>query len=506
VVDQVKKISRFHQKGVVTTFTGVMILVLLTLMMFFAMRVGVLDQRVSANENRQKQAFHAAESGIQHAKEYFKANAVIAGSPVTGLLSDGTDGWLAEGRWTRCGTIDLSGDPAHPCLAEPDETLRADMYFWNWNDSATGNPAEPTQLPLLTESLLPATDENVEVQALLCLLDIDLDATTPSPVQGCSTNTTDESIGDYVDGTRYVISLISKGEVDCDANGDNCAQAVIRELVSNFGGTAGGQAPAVPLTTKNMFPPSGAAEVVANPNGGGVGVPTSVWMNRNPSCTPDGSAIDPSQGSWATCEAHEWYETESIPDDVRCPGSCSCAFQESLSYTHGSDDILGIDLIEDEDFPCDLFQFYFGTPRDNYESVKSFAKILEDCSSLDEGSSGIYWISGPSCDIQSNVVIGSPQAPVLLISAAGVTAMQGGATIFGILYVSDVELANASFESRGNNIVYGQVILDAQFGSYNGTFQIVYNENLLVRANGTGGLGNVIGGWSDFHDDDWQYQ
>jgi hypothetical protein len=93
-----------------------------------------------------------------------------------------------------------------------------------------------------------------------------------------------------------------------------------------------------------------------------------------------------------------------------------------------------------------------------------------------------------------------------LISAAGVTAMQGGATIFGILYVSDVELANASFESRGNNIVYGQVILDAQFGSYNGTFQIVYNENLLVRANGTGGLGNVIGGWSDFHDDDWQYQ
>ena len=35
----------------------------------------------------------------------------------------------------------------------------------------------------------------------------------------------------------------------------------------------------------------------------------------------DGSAIDPSQGSWATCEAHEWYETESIPEDVECPGS-----------------------------------------------------------------------------------------------------------------------------------------------------------------------------------------
>lgn len=495
--------SSYRQRGVVTTFTGVMILVLLTLMMFFAMRVGILDQRVSANENRQKQAFHAAESGVQHAKEYFKANSVIAASPVFGLLSDGTDGWLAEGRWTPCSDADLT-DMSHPCRAEPDEGLRPSLYFWNWADANTGNAADPTMLPLNTETLLPAADENVEVHALLCLLEIDLEQETP--VQGCSTNTTDNTLGNFVDGTRYMITLVSRGEMDCDANGDNCAQAVIREMVSNFGGTAGGQAPAVPLTTKNMFPPSGAAEVVANPNGGGVGVPTSVWMNRNPSCTPDGSAIDPSQGSWATCEAHEWYETESIPDDVECPGSCSCAFQEALSYTHGSDDILGIDLIEDEEFPCDLFQFYFGTPRDNYESVKSFAKVLEDCDSLGPWSSGIYWISGPDCDVNSNTVIGSAEAPVLLISAASVTRMAGGATIFGILYVSDVEDISASFESQGNNIVYGQVILDAQFGSYNGTFQVVYNENLLVRANGTGGLGNVIGGWSDFHDDDWQYQ
>lgn len=495
--------SSDRQKGVVTTFTGVMILVLLTLMMFFAMRVGVLDQRVSANENRQKIAFHSAESGLQHAKEYFKANAVIAASPETGLLSDGTDGWLAEGRWQPCSGADLS-DPTHPCLAEPDNTLHDNLYYWSWADANTGNPADPLLLPLDTDGLLPMADDNVQVQALLCLLDIDLNAATP--VQGCSTNTTDPTASGYVDGTRYIITLVSRGEVDCGASGDNCAQAVIREMVSNFGGTAGGQAPAVPLTTKNMFPPSGAAEIVANPNGGGLGVPSSVWMNRNPSCTPDGAAIDPSQGSWATCEAHEWYATESIPEDVQCPGSCSCDVRESLSYTHGTDDILGIDLIEDEEFPCDLFQFYFGTPRDNYESVKSFSKVLDNCDSLGPWSSGIYWISGTDCDVNSNTVIGSAKAPVLLISAAGVTRMAGGATIFGILYVSDIEDPSASFESQGNNIVYGQVILDAQFGSYNGTFQVVYNENLLVRANGIGGLGNVIGGWSDFHDSDWQYQ
>jgi hypothetical protein len=297
--------------------------------------------------------------------------------------------------------------------------------------------------------------------------------------------------------------MLSRGEADC-TNWANCgAEVLIREQISDFGGSAGGQAPAVPLTTKNMFPPSGAAEIVANPNGGGVGVPISVWMNRNPTCAVDGSAISPSQGSWATCEAHEWYGLDSLPDDAQCPGSCSCAFQESLSYTHGTEDILGIDLVQDEEFPCDLFQFYFGTPRDNYESVKGFAEVLSDCSTLGPGSSGIYWISGEDCDINANSTIGSPYGPVLLISAATTTRMAGGATIFGVLYVADVEDSTATFESQGNNIVYGQVILDAEFGSYNGTFQVVYNENLLKRVAGSGGLGNVLGGWTDFQPD-WQ--
>jgi len=475
----------------VTMFTGVMILALLTLMMFFAIRVGVFEQRVSSNEMRQKLAFHAAESGIQHAKEYFRANGSIAASSIPDVLSDGTDGWLAAGNehWLRCSESgeDLSSSGTHPCFAEPNEALRGDLYYWSLNNF--------TNLPIATNSILPGTSETVSVQALLCVLLIDVEASPP--VQGCSTDTS------VVDGNRYMISLLSRGQADCD-NGANCAaEALVRSQISNFGGSAGGNAPAVPLTTKNMFPPSGAAEVVANPNGGGVGVPISVWMNRNPACTPDGSAIDPSQGSWATCEAHEWYEVDSLPEDAQCPGSCSCAFQESLSYTHGSEDILGIDLVQDEEFPCDLFQFYFGTPRSNYESVKGFTKVLSDCSTLGAGSSGIFWISGETCDINANSVVGSPYAPVLLISAAAETRMSGGATIFGVLYVSDVEDGSAQFESQGNNIVYGQVILDAQFGSYNGTFQVVYNENLLTRISGSGGLGNVPGGWADFHSD-WQ--
>jgi hypothetical protein len=222
-------------------------------------------------------------------------------------------------------------------------------------------------------------------------------------------------------------------------------------------------------------------------------------MNANTSC-PTGSVVDPSSGSWSTCEMHEWYDVDKLPDDYACPTStCTCDKDESLSYTHGSDDILGIDLVSDPDFPCDLFNFYFGVPKTNYESVKGYAKVLSDCSTLGPDSTGIYWISGSSCHINSNTTVGSPKAPVLLISAATETRLNGGAVIYGILYITDAETSAATMETKGNCTIYGQVIVDGALGDFNGTFQVVYNENTVARASGQGGLGTVIGGWADFH-------
>ena len=486
-----------RQRGMMTTFTGVLILLLLTLMMFFAIRVGVFDQRVSSNDMRQKLAFHAAESANQHAKEYFLANSIILSSSVTDLLPNGADGWLSPGaeRWQKCSAAGLNlitGSGTHPCFGEPNPDRRSDMYYYSFNGT--------TLVPVDTTALLPGNSETAAVEALLCLLDVDFDAVTP--VQGCSTNTTDPTAAGFVEGTHYMITLLGRGGADCMGAACN-AEALVREQVSNFGGTAGGQAPAVPLTTKSAFPPNGSAEVVPNPNGGGVGVPTSVWMNANPSCQADGSVIDPSSGSWATCEAHEWYGVDALPDDVRCPGNCSCTTAESISNTHAGIDTLGIDLVADDEFPCDLFKFYFGVPRSSYEIVKGFAQVLSSCDALGPNSAGIYWISGSDCTINSNTTVGSANAPVLLITAADSTTLNGGAEIFGVTYVSDAEKPNASIASKGNNTVYGQVIVDATLAQYTGTFQVVYNQNVIAKAQGQGGLGSVIGGWTDFHPD-WQ--
>ena len=275
------EVNTAYQSGVVTTFTGVMILVLLTLMMFFAIRVGIFEQRVSANEMRQKEAFHAAEAGINYAKEFIRANGKYVASSVLDLGANLEDGWLAgtsDQRWQRCSEWAaansknlLTDKGSHPCFGESIPAQRANSYYYSFNG---------TELPVNTTDDITGDTEQVAVEALLCVLDVVSDADVP--VQGCVTDPASAlGIGD---GTYFMVTLLARGEADCDNDGVCTAEALVSEQVSNFGAAAGGNTPNVPLTTKNSFPPSGTAEVVANPNAGGVGVPVTVWMNKNSQC------------------------------------------------------------------------------------------------------------------------------------------------------------------------------------------------------------------------------
>ena len=351
-----------RQQGVLTVFTGVMVLLMLTLMMIFAVRVGIGEQSVSANDVRQKLALHVAETGIQHAKEFFIANSALVASDLIDKLPDGTDGWLAPGaeRWLPCSGVDLSaGHGSHPCYGESNLDRRANSYFYSFNGS--------TEIGLNTNDILAGTSEEVTVQALLCKLVVSPSLTPP--VQGCSTDPV------LADEYHFMVTILSRGRADC--SGGTClAEAMVAEPMANYGALSDGIGAGVPLTTRGTWPPSGNAEIVPNPNGGGIGVPVSVWLNANADC--DGAAVvDPSSGAWATCEMHEWYETDKLPENLECPGSCGCTESESISYTHGNSDTIGIDMHFDPEFPCDLFTFYFGIPKTHYEAIKSQATIIQ---------------------------------------------------------------------------------------------------------------------------------
>jgi hypothetical protein len=256
-------------------------------------------------------------------------------------------------------------------------------------------------------------------------------------------------------------------------------------------------------------PLKGTVEVVPNPNAGGIGVPLSTWITANPTCPTDGPPIDPQSGSWSTCERHEWYGTDAFPADYKCPTkNCACKKSDDklLSYAAKGEKILGIDVLMDERFPCDIFKYTFGVAKHHVDDYFSYTKVrdmippahrLSGCSTLDKNSEGPYWISGSDCDIKDQV--GSATNPVLLISAAANTKINAGAEIFGILFVTNAEVDTAQFSGNGHATIYGAAIMDGAMEHFNGTFQIVYIGELISQALDTGAFGAVQGGWTDFH-------
>jgi hypothetical protein len=398
----------------------------------------------------------------------------------------------------------MDGTGEHPCFGEPVEDLRDGSYFYSFDPASypasVGDcrPTNANELPVCWNSLGASNTEQVTLHAVLCMLEVDRDA--DPIVRGC---TTDPNLQD----PRYfLVTLLARGEADCNDAGNDCkAETLIAEKIGSFGPGADAGSPNAPLTARTNVPLNGTVEIVPNPNGGGVGVPLSSRVNTNPNC-PDTPAdpITPVSGSYATCERHEYYQQDTLPEDFRCPSAqCSCSPSEDkmITYATGNDRVLGIDILPDDDFPCDLFHDTF---RLTPEQIKGLAAaqpghLLENCESLDENSKGFYWISGPSCTLRGQIGGPSKEEAVFLVSAATTTTVNSTAELFGVLMVTTVEDPDAEFTGNGGATIYGAAIMDADMKNFNGTFQIVYVDTLVDGAFETPLFGAVAGGWTDFH-------
>jgi len=484
------RIAGRGERGGMTIFTAVLVLILMTVMLVYATRVSLFESRVSGNELRQKEAFNVAEAAVDQGIMYLLSNSDLVLSTRADVFPDGSgftrDGWFATGnsRWMLCPTTPAA---THPCGG--DVPAVAGSYFYDTDGNAN------TVETLAVNATDFPTGTTARLSALLCF--IDLANPGAGTCAGAPTSTTEES------EASIMLTLLAYGYSDCtdpDLVTTCTGEATVALPVSSYKKLSG--SPAVPLVTKSTFPPQGSAEIVGNPNGGGVGVPLTSWINNNSACSP-GSPIT-SSGTWQTCEMQEWYHTEEYPDGVTCTdNNCMCGpggndTQYFLSWKTSTETNIGIDIIIDPAFPCDLFETFFGVPRSMYDVIKNQAQLYDDCSSLGPQSRGLIWISGSECRLTANTIVGSPNFPVVLISAATDTVLAGGVNIYGVLYVFDGEDSSAGLSTLGGATIYGAAIVDAALNQFQGTFQIVYAEDVLANADGISGLGSVNGGWRDF--------
>jgi hypothetical protein len=208
--------------------------------------------------------------------------------------------------------------------------------------------------------------------------------------------------------------------------------------------------------------------------------------------------------AWTTCERHEYFGVDYLPDDLECPtANCSCSRSEAISYTDPSDPYptLGQDMFWDSDFPCSLFEYYFGIPTSQYQVIKQSAQIVSDCDAFDIDSNGLYWVSGSTCNFGGKQV-GTPDHPVIIISAATTTWLNGNTEVWGVLFITDAEDADAELNSAGSNVFYGAIIVDVEINKWSGNLKLVYAESIIERArDGGGSVGELMGGWTDFPKD-----
>lgn len=301
--------SARKERGIATLFVALAILVILTIIVLGSSSVALFEQKTATNEYRQRLADQAAEYALNLGGEFFKSN-------VVNLASAETNGWLATGttRWVRCSSVTPTGN--HPCLTEPNLTRRAQLYFY----SVGGDTAVPYNSQVQASAQLGNVGGvfsagNTAVSALLCRLDTTITTTTG----GVTTITPECRATPSIDSTnRIAVTVISRSTLT-----NENSSSEMKATWGNFDTFSTGAA--VPLVASGTVDGVGNVEIVTAANGGGTGVPVSIWSASDADVDKTGGG---SAASVSTCQVGEFLK--STPESqlmTTCPtvnNACGC--------------------------------------------------------------------------------------------------------------------------------------------------------------------------------------
>jgi hypothetical protein len=337
---------------------AVILLLLASVITLLTLNVGLFEQRSSGNDARAKLISEVAESGIAQGAEFFRLQ--------PGLLKPG-------GQWVRCDSLD---DPTEfPCGSITDTTRRDSMYYWQ-NAGAVGdinNDGDPDdtldQRMLPLANVVPAAGmvdavgnfDNVSYGVGVVLCRVKIPSAVGDPTE-CATTAADQS-------STFVYNYVAVASLPGEGTRTTVSQMLGQYLLfqPNLNQP--------PIMASGSVDVTGGLQVVTNPNGGGPGVPVSVWTRRDISKT----------GTPNTCYLDEFYrfgakhnEPPTLEENVAVCDTCGCNGDVSLSYDKsGNKQDEGIDILDidgsngsnglgvnadvlPEEFPCDLFEYVFG--------------------------------------------------------------------------------------------------------------------------------------------------
>ncbi|MBI2383659.1 MAG: hypothetical protein HYV18_06295 [Gammaproteobacteria bacterium] len=448
---------RHRQRGAVALFISLMILVLITAIAIAAAQIAVGEQRNTANEVRAREALAVAEAGLERGVAYLEQNRRLARSTAAG-------GWMQTGAalWSVC-----SGSTTTvPC-----GNGTSNLFDNNW--TAYANVAN-----------LAPSGENLTGAFAVHYVARNLSAGSSTPGEG-------------------VYYVVAQGQSE-----DGVGRSLIRRGTVFYPTIA--HRPDAPLVAAGTIATTGALSVVANPNGGGTGVPLSAWAENDLSIG----------GNMKTCHLQEYlstngsytYSTDFDGNTVtRCP-ACECpgASTDQLSNTG----IENIDILDDDgdngvnpdqtNFPDDVFEYVFGIPWADYQKKKDEATIITSAAALGPTSAGLYW-SENEINIPSNTVVGSVAEPVILVVENNTVRMNANSEFFGIIFAfaNPPSTGTVSVLINGGPTLYGSIISNKNIDLGNGNYTARYDRTVLDNlSSGGASAGNsltmVPGSWTDY--------
>ncbi len=280
------------------------------------------------------------------------------------------------------------------------------------------------------------------------------------------------------EGTLPVVSITAVGTSGYSADAANTDEAEAKVTVQQkavIGRVVSGT-PDAPLTVAAGMAAGGNFSVAANPNGGGAGVPLSIW-------SPTAVTIF---GSSSTCAQQEYYA-----------GNCSTSTY-SDSKSGASSDILQNDV---DNFPENLLEYVFGVSTIDalVNRLNSLHRsVLPDCSTLDTSSTGLFIVHG-NCQPTSD--LGSPSNPIVLVVWDGNLSITGNMNIYGIVFMYSSGVSSPKVQLVGGATVYGALIATDNIDNSAGSYSAVYDADILSRIEAGSQfsyIARISGSWRDW--------